>query len=179
MDDTCSLYTYTIGSECSKFSDIEIAKRRIDYINSTENDELKNDLIRASIKKCGKHLNIGSDFHFYLGRNINIGNNFLSMDHLKLMDFKTIQIGDNCFFGTNVQIITSVLEYVSDVKKFADVYIAPIFIGDNVVISENVKILPGVRLGNNIRILPNSIVNDSFPSNVTLGGIPAKIINLK
>ncbi|MEQ4679649.1 hypothetical protein ABN069_14010 [Providencia rettgeri] len=48
--------------------------------------------------------------------------------------------------------------------------------GENVWISDNVKILSGVTLGNNIVVAANSVVINDFPSNVIIGGIPAKIL---
>ena len=52
-------------------------------------------------------------------------------------------------------------------------------IGDNVYIGPGVKIFGGITIGNNVSIGANAVVNKSFPDNVVIAGIPAKIIKVK
>ncbi|WP_421850593.1 serine acetyltransferase [Novosphingobium sp.] len=47
-------------------------------------------------------------------------------------------------------------------------------IGDNCFIGANASIIGGVKLGNNVRIGANSLVNRSFPDGAVLVGIPAR-----
>ncbi len=49
-------------------------------------------------------------------------------------------------------------------------------VGDNVVIGSGAKVLGGITLGNNVKVGANAVVLNSFPDNVILGGIPAKIV---
>jgi serine O-acetyltransferase len=49
-------------------------------------------------------------------------------------------------------------------------------LGDNVVLSTGVKVLGSVSLGNNVVVGANAVVVKNFPSNVTLVGVPAKVI---
>lgn len=49
-------------------------------------------------------------------------------------------------------------------------------IGDNVLIGSGAKILGGVQLGDNVTVAANAVLLQSVPSNVIVGGIPAKII---
>lgn len=51
-------------------------------------------------------------------------------------------------------------------------------IGDNCFLGLGSKVLGNVRLGNNVKVLPNAVVTKSFPDNVVLAGIPAKIIKV-
>lgn len=50
-------------------------------------------------------------------------------------------------------------------------------IGDNVYIGPGAKIFGNIRIGNNVAIGANSVINSNIPDNVTVGGIPAKIIS--
>ncbi|HOK35672.1 MAG TPA: serine acetyltransferase [Paludibacteraceae bacterium] len=52
-------------------------------------------------------------------------------------------------------------------------------IGDNVYIGPGAKIFGNITIGNNVAIGANSVVNKNIPDNVTIGGIPAKIISNK
>ena len=49
-------------------------------------------------------------------------------------------------------------------------------IGDNVIIGSGAKVLGGITVGNNVIIGANAVVIESIPSNVMVGGVPAKII---
>lgn len=49
-------------------------------------------------------------------------------------------------------------------------------IGDNVVIGAGAKILGDIEIGNNVIIGANAVVTKSFPDNVVIAGVPAKII---
>jgi len=44
-------------------------------------------------------------------------------------------------------------------------------------IGPGVKIFGGIYVGNNVAIGANAVVNADIPDNVTVGGIPAKIIS--
>jgi acetyltransferase-like isoleucine patch superfamily enzyme len=51
-----------------------------------------------------------------------------------------------------------------------------VVIGDNVYLGANSVILPGVILGDNVIVSACSLVTKSFPSNVLIGGNPAKVL---
>lgn len=55
---------------------------------------------------------------------------------------------------------------------------APV-IGDNVYIGPGAKIFGNITIGNNVAVGANAVVNKSIPDNVTVGGIPAKVISQK
>lgn len=52
-------------------------------------------------------------------------------------------------------------------------------IGNGVWIGPGARIIGNIKIGNNVVVGTNSVVNKSFPSNVTIAGIPAKIIKKK
>ena len=52
-------------------------------------------------------------------------------------------------------------------------------IGDNVFIGNNSCILGNVKIGNNVVIAAGAVVVHDVPDNVTVAGIPAKIIKEK
>lgn len=49
-------------------------------------------------------------------------------------------------------------------------------IGNRVLIGTGAKILGGIRIGDDVRIGANSVVLNSFGSNLTIAGMPAKIV---
>ena len=52
-------------------------------------------------------------------------------------------------------------------------------IGDNVYIGPGAKIFGPITIGNNVTIGAGAVVNKSFPDNVVIAGVPAKIIKYK
>lgn len=52
-------------------------------------------------------------------------------------------------------------------------------LGNNVYIGPGAKIFGDITVGNNVAIGANAVVNSNIPDNVTVGGIPAKIISNK
>lgn len=55
---------------------------------------------------------------------------------------------------------------------------APV-IGDNVTVTCGAKILGGISIGNNVTVGANSVVVKDVPPDVTVAGIPSKIIRYK
>ena len=52
-------------------------------------------------------------------------------------------------------------------------------IGENCYIGPGAKIFGDIKIGDNVAIGANSVVNKDFPSNVSIAGVPAKIISNK
>lgn len=84
----------------------------------------------------------------------------------------SLTIGKNVIFAHNLCIQTINHELI-DRKKFKHEAVS---IGNNCWLGNSVTILPGVKLGDNVTVGANSVVTKSFPSNVVLAGVPAKII---
>jgi acetyltransferase-like isoleucine patch superfamily enzyme len=123
-----------------------------------------------------KYENESFDPKIIFGDNVIINFNF----HLGCIN--SVKIGNNVLIGSNVLVIDHNHGFVSkaDLKippfKRKLISKGPVFIGDNVWIGDFVSILPGVSLGDNVIIGSNSVVTKSFPPNVVIGGVPAKIL---
>jgi len=71
--------------------------------------------------------------------------------------------------GCNITIESGVV--IGDEKGKAPV------LGDNVFIGAGAKIIGGITVGSNVKIGANAVVVKDVPDNVTVVGIPAKVIN--
>lgn len=114
-----------------------------------------------------------------------IGQGFHASERLHISAINQVNIGNNCLFGSCV--------YISDhnhgsykgqeqshpselpVKRRL-VSHGPVVIGSNVWLGDNVIIVGPVRIGDGVVIGANSVVTRDVPSNVIVGGVPAKII---
>ena len=63
--------------------------------------------------------------------------------------------------------------------NFHDISVAPVRIGKNSWIGNNVSILKGVEIGERSVVAAGSVVNRSFPNDSIIGGVPAKILKIK
>lgn len=77
------------------------------------------------------------------------------------------KIGKNCTINVGVNIG----------KNPYDKCIAPV-VGDNCYIAPGAKLFGNIRIGNNVAIGANAVVNKSIlKDNVTIAGVPAKIVS--
>jgi len=91
----------------------------------------------------------------------------------------TIVINGGCKFGSNARIHAGV-----NIGQFGTLdeegkWTAsrpPIF-GNNVYIGPGAKIYGNIKIGNDVAIGANAVVNRDVPDHVTVAGVPAKIIN--
>lgn len=84
-----------------------------------------------------------------------------------------IEVGDNCLFSTEVKILAhdaSTL-WVSDYTR-----IGRVTIGNNVYLGYRTTVLCNVKIGDNVIVGAQSLVNKDLPSNGVYAGIPARYI---
>tara|TARA_B100000965_G_scaffold248503_1_gene208759 strand:- start:236 stop:754 length:519 start_codon:yes stop_codon:yes gene_type:complete len=84
----------------------------------------------------------------------------------------TIVINSKAKIGSNCRLHVCV-NIGADIR---DGNLAP-KIGNNCYIAPGVKMYGNIEIGDNVAIGANSVVNKSFDSNITIAGIPAKIIS--
>lgn len=83
-----------------------------------------------------------------------------------------VVIGETCVIGDNVTLFHGVTLGVTGKEKGK----RHPTIGNNVFIGSGAKILGNITIGNNVKIGANSVILESIPDNVTVVGIPGKII---
>lgn len=88
-----------------------------------------------------------------------------------------VQIGDNVSIASGVKFIThdGGVWVLRDQDPDMDI-IAPIKVGNNVIIGIDSIILPGVIIGDNCVIGAGSVVSRDIPSRTVAAGVPAKPI---
>ena len=112
-----------------------------------------------------------SDTSIVFGKN-NYFNNNCSIEAINSIEFGSdVLVGVNCSFIDN-----DGHNLANDNRKNGIPNSAPIKIGNNVFIGDNVTVLKGVTIGDNTVIGNGSIVTKSIPPNVIAAGNPANVI---
>lgn len=136
---------------------------------------MKNRLLKKILNTKGKFY-IRPPFYCDYGKNIYVGKNFFCNFGCTILDVAPVIIGDNAWFGPNVQIYTASHAINSRERNKGIEFGKKIYIGNNVWIGGNVIVLPGIKIGDNCVIGAGSVVTKSIPNNSLAVGNPAKII---
>ena len=118
------------------------------------------------------------NFRCDYGKNIHVGENFFMNYDCVILDVCEVRIGDNCLIAPQVGIYTACHPMDAAERLSGKEYGAPVTIGNNCWIGGRAVINPGVTLGDNVVVASGAVVTKSFPSNVLIGGVPAKIIKV-
>jgi maltose O-acetyltransferase len=137
---------------------------------SDERKQILQQLLRVD------HAWIESPFHVDYGLHLHVGKNFYANHGCTILDCNQITIGTNCLLAPHVCISAATHPLESERRAQGEEFTAPITIGDNVWIGANATICPGVTLGNGVVVGAGAVVTKSFPDNVVVGGVPAKIL---
>ena len=88
-----------------------------------------------------------------------------------------ITVGNNVHITNGVNFITHDGGTLLFRKEIPDLEITkPIVVGNNVYFGNDVTILPGVTIGNDVVIGTRAVVTKDIPDNSVIGGVPARII---
>ncbi|RRK11500.1 sugar O-acetyltransferase [Lactiplantibacillus garii] len=131
---------------------------------------------REILGAAGTNLSMQANFNCDNGRNIHVGNNFLSNYNLTILDIAPVTIGDNVMIGPNVDIYTVNHPLTAKGRRDALAKGFPVKIGNDVWIGGKVTITPGVTIGNNVVVAAGAVVTHDVPDNVVVAGVPAKVI---
>lgn len=130
---------------------------------------------KKSLKSCGENVFIQQPVRLEGMEHISIGNNVSINAFVHMWGHGTINIGDDCLIASHVS-INSVTHNSEILPYKNNIVTKEVNIGNNVWIGSHSVILPGIKIGNNAIIGAGSIVNKDVPPNVTVAGVPAKII---
>jgi acetyltransferase-like isoleucine patch superfamily enzyme len=112
----------------------------------------------------------------YKNSSIKIGKNVATNNNLFFCAANYIEIGDETLIGQYVTIMDHEAHGIVPDKRRQIGEIGKVIIGRNVWIGNNVTILKNSEIGDNSIIATGAVVSGKFPTNVIIGGVPAKII---
>ena len=154
------------------------AKKIFRAYNKTEDEEteLRYNLMQQLFKEVGKNVWIEPDFKCEFGKNIKIEDDVYINFGCVILDCAEVTIGSHTLIGPNVGLYAANHSIDALERINGGCYGKPIHIGKNVWLGGDVKVLPGVSIGDNTIIGTGSIVTKDIPSNVVAAGNPCKVI---
>lgn len=166
------------------FFDEEIAKRKEKALLKCRNFnaidpsdfEAQEKAIKDLFGSTKKHVYIQPNFNCDCGKNIHVGEDFLTNYNVTILDIAPVFIGDYCMIGPNTMISTVNHPLSPKGRREHKGIAKPVHIGNDVWIGGNCTILPGVKIGNNVVIAAGAVVTKDIPDNCVAGGVPAKVI---
>lgn len=149
--------------------------QEFNQISATEPEKQTNK-IREIFGSAGDNISVQATFNCDNGKNIHVGNDFLSNYNLTILDIAPVNIGNNVMIGPNVDIYTvnHPMTAVRRRKYLAKAF--PVNIGNDVWIAGKVTITPGVSIGNNVVVAAGAVITKDVPDNTLVGGVPAQVI---
>lgn len=121
-----------------------------------------------------KNIDFARNIGVKVGENCRFYSTFFSTEPYLIEVGDNVTIADNVFFVTHdggVWVLRNLYKMYKNIN-----IVGKIKIGNNVFIGMNSTILYGVTIGNNVIIAAGSLVTKSFPDNVVIGGVPARIL---
>ncbi len=154
------------------------ALKRSAKLNATDPADYGAQLVavRELFGTTGKNIYIQPNFNCDNGKNIHVGEDFLTNYNVTILDIAPVYIGDYCMIGPNTLITTVGHPLSPTARREKKACGKPVTIGDDVWIGGNCTILPGVTIGNNVVVAAGAVVTKDVPDNCVVGGIPAKVL---
>ena len=154
------------------------AKKLFREYNRTGDDDtaLRRKLMEQLFKHVGTEVWIEPDFRCEFGKNIVIGNNVYINFGCIILDCAEVTIGDNVLLGPNIGIYAANHSLDAEERINGGCCGKPVHVGNNVSLAGDVKILPGVSVGDNTIIGTGSIVTKDIPAGVIAVGNPCRVL---
>jgi maltose O-acetyltransferase len=173
-----------LAGELYQASDPELIQERLQarklmqlLISSAPTEsENRVSLLRKLVGKAGKNPWIEVPFYCDYGYNIQMGEDCFFNFNCMVLDVCKVTLGDRVLIGPAVQLYTATHPLDAASRGALWEFGKPIEIGSDVWIGGGAVICPGVILGDRVVVAAGAVVTKSFPSDVLIGGNPAKII---
>lgn len=171
-----------LNGELYRYSDeqhgalVEKGQMLIREFNASTDEERKDQILWDLLGSRGEACNLVAPIGFDYGWNTFIGENFFANMDLIILDVCEVRIGDNCFFGPRVSLLTATHPTAPGPRAANLESGVPITIGDNVWLGGGVIVNPGVTIGDNTVIGSGSVVTRDIPAGVIAAGNPCRII---
>ena len=132
-------------------------------------------LIKPFLGKCGKNLQLARNITFLNPSGITIGDNVYIATGCWIDGIGGLTIGDEVELSPFVVIATSSHCFKANSVRFGGSRRRPVSIGKGTWVASH-AVITGAIIGSGTIVGANAVVLEDLPSNVIVGGVPAKVI---
>ncbi len=146
-------------------------------LNATSDADatLRAKLCKQIFGKVGDTVWMQPPFFCDYGVNIELGERVYFNFNCVVLDVCRVTIGDYCYFGPAVQILTAMHPMDPALRRKLE-FGKPVTIGSDVWVGAGALILPGTNIGSGAVIGAGSVVTRDIPDRVFAAGNPCRII---
>jgi maltose O-acetyltransferase len=146
-------------------------------LNATSDAEMpaRTKLCKLIFGKGGDTVWMQPPFYCDYGVHIGLGERVYFNFNCVILDVCRVSIGDYCYFGPAVQILTAMHPMNAALRRKQE-FGKPVSIGADVWVGGGAIILPGVTIGSGSVIGAGSVVTRDVPSNMLAVGNPCRVI---
>ena len=137
-------------------------------------DEIRELFSALTGQKVDQSFGLFPPFSADYGQNIKVGKNVFINSGCCFQDQGGIEIGDNVLIGQQVVIAT--LNHDLIPKKRANMFPAPVKIGNDFWLGAKATILSGVTIGDGAVVAAGAVVTKDVAPNTVVAGVPARKI---
>ncbi len=154
------------------------AKKLFRAYNASDDDqvELREDLMRQLFGSVGERVWIEPDFKCEFGCNIHIQDDVYINFGCVILDCAEVTIGEHTLLGPNVGLYAANHSIDAEERIKGGCQGKPIRIGKNCWLGGDVKVVPGVTIGDGTIIGTGSIVTHDIPAGVIAVGNPCRVL---
>ncbi|AFM27196.1 acyltransferase [Desulfomonile tiedjei] len=133
-------------------------------------------LLGLAMNRKGKNFQVSNAAIIRGLENLSVGNDVYCASGVVILAARDIRIDDEVMVAFHSVIIDGNHRSQAGSYRFGRSIRKPVRIGRGTWIGANCTICPGVSIGSNVAIAANSAVVEDLPSDVTAGGVPARVI---
>ncbi len=171
----------------SELSSIRIRAHNLcrKYNSLPETSEKRKKILKEALPNAHNDIYLQGPVQFDYGVFTTIGKGTYVNFNFTCLDCAPVEIGENVFFGPNVNILTPIHPMVAEERiGFSDKngnvsileYAKPVKIEDNCWIAGNVTICGGLTIGKGSVIGAGSVVTKDIPEGSFAAGVPCRVI---
>lgn len=150
----------------------------LDKLNATSNADkpARTAILEQLLGTCGQGVNVKSLFQCDYGTNIHLADGVFVNVNCVFSDAGPIHVGEGTLIGPQVGIYSVTHPVDAAARAAGNEWGEAVNIGKNCWIGGHATINPGVTLGDNVVVGSGAVVTKSFPDNVVIAGVPARVI---
>lgn len=143
-----------------------------------DGDLARGKLYKPYLKKCGSNFKVAESAFIYSPERLEVGDN-VYIGYCSYLGNGGVVLADEVLIGNHVSITPSNHLAKKGSYRFGGSEYSEIKIGKGTWIAAHSCITAGVTIGSGSLVAAGAVITKSFPDNVIVAGVPAKVMSYK